>query len=404
MSNKYSLEFAVKSATEFQAMERLKALGITRADEAKLSDLDRQAGLFIIKAYAEEAELTDGVYESLLAAKDIFILSDELSAKRAQKIISLTNDVEQQLKKLLICVLPETEKVFNDIVNAHQKHGSDFKPTNRIEWCKKINDFSFGELPKVLEEDVSNLAKKQLLSSEGLLSLIISAKDFDELKKEIMELSRPKTVWNSISTILERPAEYSHVAGSLNNLCKARNDAAHLNTITAKRLAEVEKDQKHVMSYVGKTKSSYRESLQTSMKSLTDAMKPILDSLVKVDPTIFSKYQKYIADIYKPFSETLSKLQLDITTPQFTEIIKQNMNYQSQIAKSFTGVFENIKMTNEYAELTRQFSETDFTNYISDLRKEATEFQIDADKIIKLKNEETQGDTKNPDKNGGEEE
>lgn len=83
----YTLEFAVKAPTEMRAMS-LKALGITNADEAKLSDLDRQAGLFIIKVPVDESELSDVTYKRLLSADDIhIILSDELSAKRAQEII-----------------------------------------------------------------------------------------------------------------------------------------------------------------------------------------------------------------------------------------------------------------------------------------------------------------------------
>lgn len=389
MSKLYSLEFAVESATEIQAMERLKVLGIKRAKEAKLSDLDRQAGLFIVRVDTEEAELTDDVYKKLLAAKDVFILSDELSAKRARKIISLTTTVEQQLKKLLICVLPETEKVFNDIVNAHQKHGSDFNPTNRIEWCRKINDFSFGELPKVLEEDVSEIAKKQLLSSEGLLLLIVSAKDFDAFKKEITEISRPKTVWNSINTILEKPAEYGHIASSLKDLCIARNDAAHQNTITAKHLAKVEKDQKHILLYIGNIKSSYRESLQASMKSLAEAMRPILESAVKIDPSIYTAYNKMMSEMFKPLTETISKLKLDIVSPEFTKIIRQNTDYQSQLAKSFAGVFENMKSMDGYGEIMKQIVGTGFTETMSASLKEASKLKFDIDKVIEVKQGES---------------
>lgn len=394
MSKLYSLEFAVKSDTEIQAMEQLKALGITRAEEAKLSDLDRQAGLFIIRVDVEEAELTDDVYKKLLAAKDVFILSDELSAKRARKIISLTTTVEKQLKKLLICVLPETEKVFNDIVSAHQKHESQLKPTNRIEWCRKINDFSFGELPEVLEEDVSELAKKQLLSSEGLLSLIISAKDFDTFKKEIMEISRPKTVWNSINTILEKPANYSNVASSLNDLCLARNDAAHLNTITAKRLAEVEKDQKHIMSYIGNTKSSYRDSLQLNMKSLAEAMKPILESAVKIDPLIFTEYQKMISEMFKPFTDTISKLNLNVVSPDFTTIIKHNTDYQSQIAKSFTGVFENMKVMDGFNEAMEHLSRSGFSEYMANSLKEASRLKLEIDRTVEAEQKADENHTR----------
>lgn len=385
MGTSYSLEFAVKSTTELKAMDRLKALGISRADEAKLSDLDRQAGLFIIRVDIEEAELSDDVYKRLLGANDVFILSDELSAKRAKRIISLTTTIEQQLKKLLICVLPETEKVFNDIVNTHQKHKSELKPTNRIDWCKIINNFSLGELPRVLEEDISKFAKKQLLSSEGLLSLIISAEDFDALKKEITELSKPKIIWNSINSILEKPVEYSHISGSLKNLCLARNDAAHLKTITAKQLAKVEKDQKYVLSYIGETKSSYRESLQTNMRGLSESMKLFLDHAVKIDPLVVDEYQKRMSDIFKPVADTVSRFHVDITSPEFANAVKKNANYQSQLAKSFSDVIKNIKKTDEYKEIEQQFSETDFSNYMSNLNKEAAELKSDLEETVETK-------------------
>lgn len=388
MSKLYSLEFAVKSSTELKAMSQLEARGIARAKHAKLSDLDRQAGLFIIRVDVEEAELTDDVYQKLLADKDVFILSDELSAKRAQKVISLTNTVERQLKKLLICVLPETEKVFNDIINTHQKHGSELKPTNRIEWCRKIDDFSFGELPKVLEEDVSKLARDQLLTKEGLLALITSSKDFDSLKSSVVELSQPKIVWDNVSAILEKPIEYSYIAGALSALCAARNDAAHLNTITAKRLAEVAKHQKHAMSHISDIKSSYRENLQTSMKSLTESMKPILDLAAQIDPSAFISYQKMMSETFKPFINTISKLKLNIVSPDFTEAIRKNANYQAEVAKSFAGVIDNMKALDGFQDTIKQFTDLGFSNAISASMKEAIELKLDIGKIAESKKDE----------------
>lgn len=377
MSKLYSLEFAVKSPSELRAMERLEALGIAKAKQAKLSDLDRQAGLFIIRVDAEESELTDEVYKKLLADKDIFILSDELSAKRAQKIITLTATVEQQLKKLLIYVLPETEKVFNDIANAHQKHGAEFKPTTRIEWCQKINNFSFGELPLVLETDISALVKAQLLSSEGLVSLITSAQDFEALKATMLELSKPKTVWSSIHTILETPTEYAHISAALKSLCEARNDAAHLNTITQKRLAETEKHHKHVMSYIGAVKSSYRENLQASMKRLAEAIKPVFESAVKIDPAIFTGYQKMMTETLKPLTDTVSKLQLDIVSPGFAEAVKKNADYQIQISKSLTSVFNNMKPLAGFQETIRQMSESGFLGHMQTTLSEVGKLRFD---------------------------
>lgn len=384
MAEQYSIEFAVESSSELKAMDRLKSLGITNADEAKLSDLDRQAGLFIIKVCVDGADLTDETYKNILTAEDVFILSDELSAKRAQQIIELTAPVEQQLKKLLICVLPETERVLSHIIETHQKHKSDVKPTSHIEWSKKISDFSFGELPKVLEEDVAELAKKQLLSSEGLLSLIVSAKDFDALKQELARLSKPKTVWKSICTILEKPIEYEYIVSQLTDLCKARNEAAHLSTITTKRLKEVKKSQKHVMSYISRIKSSYRDDLQASMDMLAKSMKSILDSAVKIDPSIFTGYQQMISETFKPLTDTVAKLQLDIASPAFVNIIKQNATYQNEMTKGLTESINNIIKfdLSGYQEAMHQFASAGISETMAGYAKEAGEMKFGIDAII----------------------
>ena len=384
MSKQYSIEFAVESSSEVKAMDRLKSLGITNADEAKLSDLDRQAGLFIIKVSVSEADLTDAIYSNILSAEDVFILSDELSAARAQQIIELTAPVEQQLKKLLICVLPETEKVLSHIIQAHQKHQSSTQPVGRIEWSKKISDFSFGELPKVLEEDISGLAKTQLLSSEGLLSLIASAKDFNALQEELVRLSQPKTVWNSICTVLEKPIEYEHIASQLADLSKARNEAAHLNTITFKRLNKVKKSQKHIMSCINHIKSSYRDDLRASMDTLAKSMKSILDSAVKIDPSIFTGYQQMISETFKPFTESVSKLQLDIKSPAFANIIKQNIAFQSQITQGLADSIKNMVKYDPsgYQEVMRDLSSMGISEAMASYVKEASDMKLDIGKII----------------------
>lgn len=378
----YTLEFAVKAPTEMRAMSRLKALGITNADEAKLSDLDRQAGLFIIKVPVDESELSDVTYKRLLSADDIHILSDELSAKRAQEIIKLTAPVEQQLKKLLICVLPETEKVLNHIIDQHQKHKSNLQPTSRIEWCEKINDFSFGELPKVLEEDIAELAKKQLLSTEGLLSLIASADDFDALQLQLTELSKPKSVWNTINSLLEKPLPYSHFSGQLIDLCNARNEAAHLRIITEARLKEVRKNQKHVLSCIGKTKSGYQVELKMSMDMFSKSMQSILNSAVKIDPSIFTEYQKVMTETFKPFTETISKLQLNIASPDFSKIINQNTSYQTQVMKSLGETFKNMQAMNVYDQLVAEMSRIDFLSYTKNARSEIDKMKPEIDRLI----------------------
>ncbi len=385
MSKKYSIEFAVEASTEFKAINRLKDLGVSHADEAKLSDLDRQAGLFMINVLMLESEMTDEVYHKISKAKDVFILSDELSAARGEKILQLTLVIERQLKKLLVCIIPEIEKVLIDIIDNHQKHGIKSTPTGIIEWCQKIHDFSFGELPGVLEEDISRLARERLNTGDAMLLLIAESKDFDNLKLRATNLFETRTVWNSICSILESPVQYEHISGALNKVIDARNKAAHQNIITKKILDQTRKNQKHIMSRIGTIKSTYRENLKVNMEQLSKSMKAIMDSVATIDPTIFTEYQKQISQIFQPLTEAVARLKLNIASPEFKKIVTYNSEIQSQLSKATAESLRNMKSLQVYNDITRELAKNNFTRYLQNSLSEIGKIQPDIQRLLDTK-------------------
>lgn len=385
MSKKYSIEFAVEASTEFKAINRLKDLGVSHADEAKLSDLDRQAGLFMINVSMLESEMTDEVYHKISKAKDVFILSDELSAARGEKILQLTLVIERQLKKLLVCIIPEIEKVLIDIINNHQKHGIKSTPTGIIEWCQKIHDFSFGELPGVLEEDISRLARERLNTGDAMLLLIAESKDFDNLKLRATNLFETRTVWNSICSILESPVQYEHTSGALNKVIDARNKAAHQNIITKKILDQTRKNQKHIMSRIGTIKSTYRENLKVNMEQLSKSMKAIMDSVATIDPTIFTEYQKQISQTFQPLTEAVARLKLNIASPEFKKIVTYNSEIQSQLSKATAESLRNMKSLQVYNDIARELAKNNFTRYLQNSLSEIDKIQPDIQRLLDTK-------------------
>lgn len=385
MSKKYSIEFAVEASTEFKAINRLKDLGVSHADEAKLSDLDRQAGLFMINVSMLESEMTDEVYHKISKAKDVFILSDELSAARGEKILQLTLVIERQLKKLLVCIIPEIEKVLIDIINNHQKHGIKSTPTGIIEWCQKIHDFSFGELPGVLEEDISRLARERLNTGDAMLLLIAESKDFDNLKLRATNLFETRTVWNSICSILESPVQYEHISGALNKVIDARNKAAHQNIITKKILDQTRKNQKHIMSRIGTIKSTYRENLKVNMEQLSKSMKAIMDSVATIDPTIFTEYQKQISQTFQPLTEAVARLKLNIASPEFKKIVTYNSEIQSQLSKATAESLRNMKSLQVYNDIARELAKNNFTRYLQNSLSEIDKIQPDIQRLLDTK-------------------
>lgn len=379
MTNKkqYLLEFAVESTTELLAINRLKSLGITKADEAKLSDLDHQAGLFTIRVESTDEELTDDVYKKILDVKDVYILSDELAEYRSRQVFKIVSPVERQLKKLLICVLPETEKVLDDIVNTYQNHKTALRPTTRIEWCQKIDDFSLGEIIQVLGVDISEIATKNLLTSKGILGLIATSQDFDTLKNDITELITPKTVWTSISALLENPADLSFIARELNDLLVVRNNAAHLRTITRQQLDDTKKNQKHVMGYIANTKSDYQTQLKANMDSISKSMKSIVDSAVRIDPSLLKSIRQMLETTYKPLLTSIANIQKEITSPLTADIIKNNTKFSAELNKGMLATIEQMKPLPEYKEVMNQINQAGVQQAFSAILKDANHLKID---------------------------
>jgi hypothetical protein len=135
------------------------------------------------------------------------------------------------------------------------------------------------------------------------------------------------------------------------------------------------------MSYIGMIKSDYRKNLTANMKDLTDSIKPILDLAIKIDPSIFTNYQKMISETFKPFTDTISKLKLDIFSPEFTEVIKRNADYQSQITKSLTSVFNNMQFTDEFQKTMKRVAAIGFSEYTLSSIREATSLRVDLAKM-----------------------
>ncbi len=373
----YSLEFAVQAHTELQAMKRLKSLGLSKAEDAKLADLDYQADLFVIRVESTDEELTDDVYKKILGAKDVYILSDELAEYRSRQTFKIVSPIERQLKKLLICVLPETEKVLDDIINTHQKHKTSLKPATRIEWCQKINNFSLGEIIRVLEVDISEIATKNLLTSKGILGMIATSQDFDTLKNDITELMTPKTVWTSISALLEKPADFSYIAKEINALLAVRNDAAHLQTITQQQLDDAKKNKKHVMGYIGKTKSDYQVQLKANMDSISKSMKSIIDSAVRIDPSLAESIRQTLETTYKPLLASIANIQKEIATPLTADIIKNNAKFTTELSKGMVATIEQMKPFPGYKEIMSQFNQSGVQEAIRSMSKEASQLKAE---------------------------
>lgn len=387
MTKQYSIEFAVEAKTELKAMDLLKRLGVPDPHSAKLNDLDRQAGLFIIRIRAEEKLLTDDMYKNISKSKKAVILSDELSEKRSKIILQKTLLIENQLKRLLMFVLPETEMVMGQIIKKYQKHKTKRKPRNRIEWCREIQNFSFGELIAVLNVDVSQVYRNSLPECDWLLQLITSSGDFDDLKSKAQEVMEPKTIWELINSLLENPVEYTSVKDPLSRLCGARNDAAHIKSISLDQLKNVRKDEKYINQYISSIKSDYSHSLTKTMESVAKSVASLLEMASKIYPDAIANFTKTMRSTFSPMTNGLVSLGLSYITPNLSEIIKNNTRYQEETAKMAVETMTNMAQLDGWKEAMNILRGTDFSQYFRDRASEAKDLNSMMKIIAKKKRE-----------------
>lgn len=362
-STSYSLEIAVRADTELLAINKLKDLGLSRADQVKTGDIDQQAGLYILKVESDIDELVNKFYASARGDYDVYILSDEASIERSQIIIKESSIVELQIRKLLLYILPETKKFFLDIINNIQKFKtSKNTPTTDIEWCAMIGGFTFGELIEVLETDISEVARTSVLSDRGLAELIVSVNGFDEFKSKIQEVSTPKPIWNLVNKIIEKPIEYRHISQKIRELYELRNAASHVQVITPQDVENAVKCRKHIMRYIGRIKSNYQVELQGNLKNIAKTMAESLNIAYKINPRIFDDYLKQIQN---PLAEIVSRYKVDlVNATSIAKLINTNQSAALSLGKMINDQIMANVPHKELEKITSQVASIGFNKYL----------------------------------------
>lgn len=288
MSKTYSLELAINTPDKLHALQKLHKYS-TDTTANLLENLETQNGLTIIKIHHTESDLTDQFYSSLQKDRDLIILSDELSEKRATEILKLCRPVETQLKRLLIHVLPKIENTLDKIIEKYQRHKSPTESISRIDYCQRIQDFSFGELINVLGIDVSTIARNQSARGDNLLKLLSKANNYSELKTYIRELFEPRTVWDGINSIIANPVNLDQILHHLTELRNLRNSAAHLKSILRQDMTNAKHHQKLILKHITTIKNEYTSSQQATHGRTATSTDFVLEAV-----------KPYCADTYRP--------------------------------------------------------------------------------------------------------
>lgn len=352
----YKLSLAVNAENEVAAMKIIDKHGLKVSDKLSLRSIDKRAGLIILEPEVEKEVLTDSFYESLLKDNNIVTISDELSVERSSEIIKIAQNVENQLKKLLMYVLPDIAEVLDVML------GVPFEKRTKIEWSKEIQRLTLGGTIKNLEVDISHLTRQKLTSNDNLLTLISSSKDFEDFKESVNKVVEPKTVWSYIEALLEKPVPLSHIKNKLDELCKLRNMAAHPQVITARDIARAKDCQAHLMRYIGATKSEFQASIQKRLSELSASVKPLIEFINKEYGQAFnSGFQ----DKFKPILDAVATSNAS-TKPAFDKINLQAIDW-TNVLPQISGYDEIMK------ELTKKGTETLLEQYLQETDELKTE-------------------------------
>ncbi|MBQ8156813.1 hypothetical protein IJ102_00210 [Candidatus Saccharibacteria bacterium] len=241
----YQLEFAVDAQTETTAIQHLAdTFGAAIKKQILPAQISRHSKLFFIAHCFRSDQLTDEAYYHLRKNKNVMIVSDELSLRRAKRIFEICLPVEVQLKKILIYVFPVTLQAL---------HGHNDKKT-RLQICQQINSRTLGDLLAMLEADF--IAKNNT------------------------------KIWDHLCVVLQEPVAFDEISPQLQALRHLRKKAAHPQLISAQDLADAKAQAAFIMKYIANIRADYdialKECVQCLAKEISVAdIQPALAELVR---------------------------------------------------------------------------------------------------------------------------
>lgn len=351
----YELELAIDAKSEFAAIELLsKVFGEHVKKDILIKDFGKYGDLFFVKHRFSIDQLSDKNYEELNKSANILVISDQLSIKRASKLLEICLPVEVQLKKLLSYVYPEIIQILD---------GKCDKKT-RIKLCKQINSLTLGDLLERLSIDMTARKREEIFISNGtkFTEILDSSMSFTDFKEKLLPQIRPNTVWDQVCTVLEKPVSYDALKKELGSLRFLRNKAAHPQIIFDNDIKIAKKYAKFVMDHIGAVKNNYKEELLKSMKTLSKTMS---DLVYNCNPRL-KEILKCSFSAPPAVLESIGKISTSLSAPN--------------PALSFAKTMDNIdwltfdsdmrKFDPEFDEIMRQFERNDASGAIDNMNNE----------------------------------
>ncbi len=272
-SQRHRLEFIVKAKDWQSVVEIFKDEFDIDSDkqDASYREID---GMFIVQVWMDKSRLSGDFYGKVNESSSTALSYDPSNKDIRNAIMDRVCIVEHDLRKLLLNISDIVEDYFKiyDKTNAAKIYGKNRDTVRKGDINPITSHLTLEDEIRIFSIELSPW-HEQPLTAAGLLELLDTSNELDEVKNILRQKITSHTVWDDVDEhILKTGKKWTEILPALTEIKDIRNKAAHFRIVTQSDLERVKTLSLSLKDTITPRRTSTEQDLQELHRSINEKL------------------------------------------------------------------------------------------------------------------------------------
>lgn len=272
-SQRYRLEFIVKAKDWQSVVDIFKdEFGIdSDKQDASYREID---GMFIVQVWMDNSGLSGDFYGKVNESSSTALSYDPSNKDIRDAIMDRICIVEHDLRKLLLNISDIVEDYFKiyDKTNVAKIYGKSRDTVRKGDINPITSHLTLEDEIRIFSIELSPWHEKPLTAA-GLLELLDTSNELDEVKNILRQKITSHTVWDDVDEhILKTGKKWADILPVLTEIKDIRNKAAHFRIVTQSDLERVKNLSLSLKDTIAPKRMSTEQDLQELHQSINEKL------------------------------------------------------------------------------------------------------------------------------------
>ena len=272
-SQRHRLEFIVKAKDWQSVVDIFKDEFDIDSDkqDASYREID---GMFIVQVWMDKSRLSGDFYGKVNESSSAALSYDPSNKDIRNAIMDRVCIVEHDLRKLLLNISDIVEDYFKiyDKTNAAKIYGKNRDTVRKGDINPITSHLTLEDEIRIFSIELSPW-HEQPLTAAGLLELLDTSNELDEVKNILRQKITSHTVWDDVDEhILKTGKKWTEILPALTEIKDIRNKAAHFRIVTQSDLERVKTLSLSLKDTITPRRTSTEQDLQELHRSINEKL------------------------------------------------------------------------------------------------------------------------------------